>query len=57
MKVIERFQRIRDYVDTQNICDELADFLCEDDLAEFCALLEENYEVEYDEDYIDNDDY
>lgn len=56
MNAIERFQRIRDYIDTQNICDELSDFLSEDELHEFCGILEENYEIEYDdENYIDYD--
>lgn len=56
MNAIERFQRIRDYIDTQNICDELSDFLSEDELHEFCAILEENYEIEYDdENYVDYD--
>lgn len=56
MNAIERFQRIRDYIDTQNICDELSDFLSEDELHEFCSILEENYEIEYDdENYIDYD--
>ena len=57
MKAIERFQRIRDYVDTINICDEISEFLSEDDLNEFCATLEENYDVEYDDDYLDSYDY
>jgi len=56
MNAIERFQRIRDYIDTQNICDELSDFLSEDELREFCGILEENYEIEYDdENYVDYD--
>ncbi len=55
MNTIERFQRIQDYIDTRNICDEISDFLCEDDLAEFCSILEENYDIEYDENYVDYD--
>lgn len=57
MKAIERFQRIRDYVDTTNICDEIAEFLSDDDLNEFCATLEENYDIEYEDEYLNNDDY
>ena len=56
MKAIERFQRIQDYIDTRNICDEIAEFLSEDELSEFCSILEENYEIEYDdENYLDYD--
>jgi len=55
MKAIERFQRIRDYVDSQNICDEIADFLGDDELEEFCSILEENYDIEYENDYLSDD--
>ena len=57
MKAIERFQRIRDYVDQTNICDEIAEFLSDDDLNEFCSILEENYDIEYEDEYLNNDDY
>lgn len=51
MKVYDRFQQLRDYIDSQNICDSLADFLSEDELGEFCDKLEEEYDIEYDDNY------
>lgn len=57
MKAIERFQRILDYIETRNICDEITEFLSESDLDEFCDMLEENYDIEYEDDYLNNDDY
>ena len=56
MTQYERFQRIRDYIDSQNICDSLADFLDEDILKDFCEYLEEEYNVEYDE-YMNNEEF
>lgn len=49
MTTKDRFLRIRDYVDPQNILDELERFLSDEDLKEFCICLEEEYEIESDE--------
>jgi hypothetical protein len=50
MTVKDRFLRIRDYIDAQNILDELESFLSDSDLEEFCVQLEEEYEIESEED-------
>lgn len=57
MEAIERFQRILDYIDTQNICDEITEFLSEDELHDFCNVLEDNYNIEYEEFDFVNDNY
>lgn len=54
MNPIDRFQKIRDYVDSQNICDMISEYLSEDDLQDFCNYLEEEFDIEYD-DYNDYD--
>jgi len=54
MNPIDRFQKIRDYVDSQNICDMISEYLSEDDLQDFCNYLEEEFDIEYD-DYSDYD--
>ena len=51
MTTTEKFQRIRDYIDSQNILDSLVDFLSEDELKEFCDQLEEEYDIEYEDNY------
>lgn len=50
MTVKDRFLRIRDYIDAQNILDELESFLSDEDLNEFCLELEDEYELDLDED-------
>ena len=50
MTTKDRFLRIRDYIDAQNILDELESFLSDEDLQEFCLELEEEYEINLDED-------
>ena len=50
MTTKDRFLRIRDYIDAQNILDELESFLSDEDLKEFCLELEEEYEIDLDED-------
>jgi len=54
MNPIDRFQKIRDYIDSQNICDMISEYLSEDDLQDFCNYLEEEFDIEYD-DYSDYD--
>lgn len=49
MNQIDRFQRIRDYIDSQNICDVLTEYFSEDDLKGFCDFIEEEYDIEYDD--------
>ncbi len=56
MKAIERFQNIQDYIDARNICDLIVEYLEEYELDEFCDLLEEEYNIEYDRDFFINDD-
>ena len=50
MTTKDRFLRIREYIDAQNILDELESFLSDEDLQEFCLELEEEYEINLDED-------
>ena len=58
MNSIDRFQKIRDYIDSQNICDMVSEYLSEDDLKEFCDYLEEEFNIEYDdEDYSNYGEY
>lgn len=57
MNPIDRFQKIRDYIDSQNICDHIQEYFSEDDLEGFCSFLEEEFEIEYDDDYSEYDDY
>ncbi len=58
MNSIDRFQKIRDYIDSQNICDMVSEYLSEDDLKEFCDYLEEEFDIEYDdEDYSNYGEY
>ena len=58
MNSIDRFQKIRDYIDSQNICDMVSEYLSEDDLKEFCNYLEEEFNIEYDdEDYSNYGEY
>ena len=51
MTPIDKFQRIRDYIDSQNIVDHIVSFLSEDELLEFCNYLEDEYEIEYEDEY------
>ena len=57
MNPIDRFQKIRDYVDSQNICDMISEYLSEDDLQNFCDYLEEEFDIEYDDDYSNYEEY
>jgi len=57
MNPIDRFQKIRDYVDSQNICDMISEYLSEDDLQNFCDYLEEEFDIEYDDDYSNYGEY
>ena len=56
MNQLDRFQKIRDYIDSQNICDTIIEYFSEDDLKGFCDFLEEEFDIEYD-DYTDYDEY
>ena len=53
MNAYDRFQRIREDIDSQNILDTLIDFLSEDDINEFCNYLEDEFNIEYDNDNYD----
>lgn len=57
MNPIDRFQKIRDYIDSQNICDIISEYLSEDDLQDFCDYLEEEFDIEYDDDYSNYGEY
>lgn len=57
MNPIDRFQKIRDYIDSQNICDMISEYLSEDDLQDFCDYLEEEFDIEYDDDYSNYGEY
>lgn len=57
MNPIDRFQKIRDYIDSQNICDMISEYLSEDDLQDFCNYLEEEFDIEYDDDYSNYGEY
>ena len=49
MSAKEKFQRICDYVDSQNILDFLIDYLSESELNELFEKLEEEFNIEYDD--------
>jgi hypothetical protein len=51
MKPVEKFQRIRDYIDSQNICDFLIEYMSDDELENLCHELEEEFDVQYDDEY------
>ena len=57
MNPIDRFQKIRDYIDSQKICDMISEYLSEDDLQNFCDYLEEEFDIEYDDDYSNYGEY
>ena len=57
MNPIDRFQKIRDYIDSQNICDMISEYLSENDLQDFCNYLEEEFDIEYDDDYSNYEEY
>ena len=58
MTTTEKFQRIRDYIDSQNILDYIMDFLSDDELKELCEGLEDEFDIEYDEfDNFNEDEY
>jgi len=50
MNIYDRFQYLREEIDSQNILDTLTDFLSDDDLKEFCNYLEDEFNIEYNED-------
>jgi hypothetical protein len=52
MNTFDRFQQIREDIDSQNILDSLIDFLSDSDLEEFCNYLEDEFNIEY-----NNEDY
>lgn len=52
------FYKIRDYVDAQNILDELDKFLSDEELIEFCDFLKDEYDLDMsDDEYYDDEDY
>ena len=52
MKARDIFSQIKDYIDAQNILDELEKFLDDDELLEFCNYLKDEYNIEI---YNDNE--
>ena len=56
MNIKDKFLYLEDYIDIRNICDCLIDFLDEEQLKEFCEYLEDEYDVEYENNYISEDD-
>ena len=46
MKARDIFSQIKDYIDAQNILDELEKFLDNDELLEFCNYLKDEYNIE-----------
>lgn len=56
MSTKDRFLYLIDCVDTQNICDMIQDFLEEYQLKEFCEYIEDEFNIEYENNYIDLDD-
>ena len=53
MNTYDRFQRLREDIDSQNILDSLMDFLSDNDMEEFCNYLEDEFDIEYDNDNYD----
>jgi len=55
MTPFDHFQQIRDEIDSQNICDILAEYMSDDELEDFCKYLEEEFDIEYDNsDYLED---
>ena len=52
MNTYDRFQYLREDIDSQNILDSLMDFLSDNDMEEFCNYLEDEFNIEY-----NNNDY
>ena len=46
MQARDIFSQIKDYIDAQNILDELEKFLDDDELLEFCNYLKDEYNIE-----------
>lgn len=46
MQVKDIFSQIKDYIDAQNILDELEKFLTEDELLDFCNYLKDEYNID-----------
>ena len=46
MQARDIFSQIKDYIDAQNILDELEKFLDDDELLEFCNHLKDEYNIE-----------
>lgn len=46
MQAKDIFSQIKDYIDAQNILDELEKFLDNDELLEFCNYLKDEYNIE-----------
>lgn len=57
MKARDIFSQIKDYIDAQNILDELEKFLDDDELLEFCNYLKDEYNIELynDTEYFDEE--
>ena len=46
MQARDIFSQIKDYIDAQNILDELEKFLDNDELLEFCNYLKDEYNID-----------
>ena len=46
MQARDIFSQIKDYIDAQNILDELEKFLDNDELLDFCNYLKDEYNIE-----------
>ena len=57
MQAKDIFSQIKDYIDAQNILDELEKFLDDDELLEFCNYLKDEYNIELynDTEYFDEE--
>ena len=57
MKARDIFSQIKDYIDAQNILDELEKFLDDDELLEFSNYLKDEYNIELynDTEYFDEE--
>ena len=53
MTPFDHFQRLRDEIDSQNICDVLSDYMSDDDLEDFCQYLQEEFDIELDNNYLE----
>lgn len=53
MNIKDSFMKIRDYIEAENIVDELEKFLIDEELKEFCDYLIERYNIDMSDDMND----